>query len=207
MRDIFSDLYDKVLSFFTTSNPDETKALAKNRLKSVLAQDRVGFSERAMQMLKDDMLETIAKYLEINVDSFDLSIGADNDMTVLNLSIPVIRPKTDEEIDEALAQEHNEKIEKTKEIVGEIEVLVKEKAAQLAQELNAEDVQDDSETEQIQQQNEEIEEENKEDKEDVEQQQSSNVEKNSNDPIEHNSKKSKKNKKKQEETQTSELAN
>ena len=206
MRDIFSDLYDKVLSFFTTSNPDETKALAKNRLKSVLAQDRVGFSERAMQMLKDDMLETIAKYLEINVESFDLSIGADNDMTVLNLSIPVIRPKTDEEIDEALAQEHNEKIEKTKEIVGEIEVLVKEKAAQLAQELNAEDVQDDSETEQIQQQD-ETEEENKEDKEDVEQQQNSNVEKNSNDPIEHSSKKSKKNKKKQEETQTSELAN
>ena len=206
MRDIFSDLYDKVLSFFTTSNPNETKALAKNRLKSVLAQDRVGFSERAMQMLKDDMLETIAKYLEINVESFDLSIGADNDMTVLNLSIPVIRPKTDEEIDEALAQEHNEKIEKTKEIVGEIEVLVKEKAAQLAQELNAEDVQDDSETEQIQQQD-ETEEENEEDKEDVEQQQNSNVEKNSNDPIEHSSKKSKKNKKKQEETQTSELAN
>ena len=205
MRDIFSDLYDKVLSFFTTSNPNETKALAKNRLKSVLAQDRVGFSERAMQMLKDDMLETIAKYLEINVESFDLSIGADNDMTVLNLSIPVIRPKTDEEIDEALAQEHNEKIEKTKEIVGEIEVLVKEKAAQLAQELNAEDVQD-FETEQIRQQD-ETEEENEEDKEDVEQQQNSNVEKNSNDPIEHSSKKSKKNKKKQEETQTSELAN
>ena len=154
MRDIFSDLYDKVLSFFTTSTPDETKALAKNRLKSVLAQDRVGFSERAMQMLKDDMLETIAKYLEINADSFDLSIGAQDNMTILNLSIPVIRPKTDEEIDEALAKEHNEKIEKTKEIVGEIEVLVKEKAEQLAQEMNSEENPDETNVEQEQNQDE-----------------------------------------------------
>ena len=73
MKDIFSDLYDKVLSFFTTQNQDDTKVVAKNRLKTVLKQDRVGFSERAMQMLKDDMIESISKYLEIDVDSFDVS--------------------------------------------------------------------------------------------------------------------------------------
>lgn len=132
MKDIFSDLYDKVLSFFTTQNADETKMVAKSRLRTVLMQDRVGFSERAMQMLKDDMIESISRYLEIDVDSFDLSIDATENATILNLSIPVLRPKTDEEIDEALSIQEKAKIEKTEEIVGELKELVKEKAQELA---------------------------------------------------------------------------
>ena len=136
MKDIFSDIYDKVLSFFTTQNADETKAVAKSRLRTVLMQDRVGFSERAMQMLKDDMIESISRYLEIDVDSFDLSIDATENATVLNLSIPVLRPKTDEEIDEALSIQEKVKIEKTEEIVGELKELVKEKAQELAGQMS-----------------------------------------------------------------------
>ena len=134
MKDIFSDLYDKVLSFFTTQS-DDTKLVAKSRLKTVLMQDRVGFSERAMQMLKDDMIDSISKYLEIDVDSFDLSIDATENATILNLSIPVLRPKTDEEIDEALSIQEKAKIEKTEEIVGELKELVKEKAQELADQM------------------------------------------------------------------------
>jgi len=138
MKDIFSDLYDKVLSFFTTQNADETKMVAKSRLRTVLMQDRVGFSERAMQMLKDDMIESISRYLEIDVDSFDLSIDATENATILNLSIPVLRPKTDEEIDEALSIQEKAKIEKTEEIVGELKELVKEKAQELAGQMTEE---------------------------------------------------------------------
>lgn len=135
MKDIFSDLYDRVLSFFTNAQQDETKLVAKNRLRTVLMQDRVGFSERAMQLLKDDMIESISRYLEIDIDSFDLSIDAKENATILNLSIPVLRPKTDEEIDEALAIQEKVKIEKTHEIVGELEELVKEKVQELANQV------------------------------------------------------------------------
>ena len=139
MKDIFSDLYDRVLSFFNTQNSDDTKIVAKSRLRSVLMQDRVGFSERAMQMLKDDLIDSISKYLEIEVDSFDLSIDATENATILNLSIPVLRPKTDEEIDEALSIQEKVKIEKTEEIVGELKELVKEKAQELAEQLSDDD--------------------------------------------------------------------
>ena len=138
MKDIFSDLYDRVLSFFTTQSSDDTKVMAKSRLRTVLMQDRVGFSERAMQMLKDDLIESISRYLEIEEDSFDLSIDATESATILNLSIPVLRTKTDEEIDEALNAQEKEKIEKTQEIVGELQELVKEKAQELAEQLNEE---------------------------------------------------------------------
>ena len=146
MKDIFSDIYDRVLSFFNSQN-DDTKQVAKSRLKTVLMQDRVGFSERAMQMLKDDMIDSISKYLEIDVDSFDLSIDASENATILNLSIPVLRPKTDEEIDEALAIVKNANIEKTNEIVGELQELVKEKAQALAQAKIEEDKENKEESE------------------------------------------------------------
>ena len=135
MKDIFSDIYDRVLSFFTSQN-EESKVTAKSRLKTVLMQDRVGFSERAMQMLKDDLIDSISRYLEIDVDSFDLSIDASESATILNLSIPVLRPKTDEEIDEALSLQEQVKIEKTEEIVDELKELVKEKAQKLAEQMS-----------------------------------------------------------------------
>ncbi len=145
MKDIFSDIYDRVLSFFTSQN-EESKITAKSRLKTVLMQDRVGFSERAMQMLKDDMIDSISRYLEIDVDSFDLSIDATESATILNLSIPVLRPKTDEEIDEALSLQEQVKIEKTEEIVDELKELVKEKAQKLAEQMS-EDGKDSEEEE------------------------------------------------------------
>ena len=165
MKDIFSDLYDRVLSFFTSQSADDTKLVAKSRLKTVLMQDRVGFSERAMQMLKDDLLNSISKYLEIEEESFDLSIDATESATVLNLSIPVIRTKTDEEIDEALSAQEKQKIEKTQEIVGELQELVKEKAQELAEQLNDEQSKDaDSEEteESLEEEKDDKEEDNKE---------------------------------------------
>lgn len=162
MKDIFSDLYDRVLSFFTTQNSDDTKVMAKSRLRTVLMQDRVGFSERAMQMLKDDLIESISKYLEIDEDSFDLSIDAKENATILNLSIPVLRTKTDEEIDEALNAQEKEKIEKTQEIVGEIQELVKEKVQELAEQLTEEKEEDEEESEETKEK-EEVEKEEKED--------------------------------------------
>ena len=161
MKDIFSDLYDRVLSFFTTQNSDDTKVMAKSRLRTVLMQDRVGFSERAMQMLKDDLIESISRYLEIDEDSFDLSIDAKENTTILNLSIPVLRTKTDEEIDEALNAQEKEKIEKTQEIVGELKELVKEKAQELAEQLT-----EDSETEKEVDENSEDKKEDDKEKED-----------------------------------------
>ncbi len=166
MRDIFSDLYNKVLSFFVNQTPhDETKALAMNRLKTVLMQDRVGFSERAMQMLKEELVATISKYMEIDEEKFDLEINAQDNCTILNLAIPVTRAKTDEEIDEAIKEQAIKTQAKAQEIVEELEELIKERAAVLAgvsEETQEEAAQDEEESEDLPQEDEQ--EENKEEK-------------------------------------------
>ncbi len=166
MRDIFSDLYNKVLSFFVSQGPhDETKGVAMNRLKTVLMQDRVGFSERAMQMLKEELVATISKYMEIDEEKFDLEINAAENSTVLNLAIPVTRAKTDEEIDEAIKEQAIKTQAKAQEIVEELEELIKERAAVLAgvseevrQEENEEEQQKDGQDNSAE--NEEIKDEN-----------------------------------------------
>ncbi len=126
MRDIFSDLYNKVLSFFVSQNVhDEKKSVAKSRLRTVLMQDRVGFSERAMQMLKEELVSTISKYMEIDEERFDLEINALDDATTLNLAIPVLRAKTDDEIDEAVKEQAIKTQAKAQEIVEELEELIR----------------------------------------------------------------------------------
>lgn len=140
MKDIFADLYNKVLSFFTsqTAEEEQTKGVAISRLKTILSQDRVGFSERALQMMKDEMVSCISKYMEIDEESFELQIDAVEDKTVLNLSIPVIRPKTDEEIDEAIKKQAEKTQVKAEEIVLELEEIIEERAQALAEEISKE---------------------------------------------------------------------
>lgn len=133
MKDIFHDLYNKVLSFFTsTEEADPTKGVAINRLKTVLLQDRAGFSERAIQMMKEELVSVVSKYMEIDDENFQLQIDALENKTILNLSIPVTRPKTDDEIDETIKEQSLKNQKKAEEIVKELEGLIKEKAMALA---------------------------------------------------------------------------
>ena len=134
MRDLFQELYNKVLSLFNSSKEEinPTKSLAVNRLKTVLMQDRVGFSERAIQMLKEELITTVSKYMEIDTENFELQIDAmDNSKTVLNLTIPVLRPKTDDEIDANIKEQQLKTQRKAQEIVKELEGLIKERTQAL----------------------------------------------------------------------------
>lgn len=146
VRDIFADLYSKVLSFFQPQQEDHdpTKGIAVDRLKNILAQDRVGFSERAVVLMKEEMIVCISKYMEIDADNFELQVEAVDNKTVLNLSIPVIRSKSDEEIDEIEKQLAEKSHGKAQEIVQELEEIIEERAQALADEL-VEEVSNDDE--------------------------------------------------------------
>ncbi|MBE7705728.1 MAG: cell division topological specificity factor MinE [Cyanobacteria bacterium SIG30] len=180
-ENIFADLYNKVISFFvTTEEPTEqTKLAAKSRLKSVLMQDRAGFSESSIQMLKDDMLKCIAKYMEIEEESFDLQISPDDDKTVLELSIPVLRAKTDEEITEALKQEEAQAQEKAKEIVEQLKDIVEEKVQELTLENDENEVSEDEESEK----EEVIEEETSEEAEEIQAEENSSDDENNSEAV------------------------
>ena len=140
MRDnIFTELYNKVMSLFAQQTTiDPNKGVAVNRLKTILMQDRAGFSERSLQMMKEEMLECIAKYMDIDEENFDLRLDAGDNTTILNLSIPVVRAHTDEEVDEIIKKKEEDTQQRAIKMVLELEDLIEEKAKAMSEKAQEE---------------------------------------------------------------------
>lgn len=113
MKDIFSELYNKVLGFFRqTERKEETetaKDVACNRLKVVLMQDRTNLSPELMNRMRKELVELLSKYVEMDKEALELGFEQEGTQMALMLSIPVVRAKDEAEIEEILAKEDAEK--------------------------------------------------------------------------------------------------
>lgn len=110
MKDIFTDLYNRVVEFFTKSEEkEETKDVARNRLKLVLMQDRTNLNPRLLERLRGEMIDLLSKYVVMDKDLLELNFTPEDDQLALMLSIPVIRAKDEEEIEDAIKAEDAEK--------------------------------------------------------------------------------------------------
>ena len=111
---ILQNLYNKVLGFFRQTEQEETEAskdTACNRLRVVLMQDRTNLTPELMERMRKEMVELLSKYVEMDKEALELNLEQDGDQVALMLSIPVIRAKDEEEIEEALATEDAKKAE------------------------------------------------------------------------------------------------
>ena len=102
-ENIFSNFYNKVLSFFQKDKNDSdssSKDTATNRLKLVLMQDRSNLDGATMQKMREQLITVISRYIEIDQEALDLNLESDGDEIALMLNIPVIRARTREEIEE-----------------------------------------------------------------------------------------------------------
>ena len=120
---LFTDIYNTVAKFFRQSDEpvigDASKAVAANRLKLVLMQDRTNLTPRVLEQMRGEMIDLLSKYLEMDKDMLELNFEQEGDQVALMLSIPVIRAKDEDEIEAALAEE-NESEEESEESDEEI---------------------------------------------------------------------------------------
>ena len=69
--------------------------IAKKRLQFVLIADRVGCTTEILEMIKDDMIKAISKYMEIDTSGLEIKITQLEDreksekLPVLYVSMPV----------------------------------------------------------------------------------------------------------------------
>jgi len=117
---LFTDIYNTVAKFFRQSDEpvagDASKAVATNRLKLVLMQDRTNLTPKVLEQMRGELVDLLSKYLEMDKDLLELNFEQEGDQVALMLSIPVIRAKDEEEIEEALkakAEETSEENEET----------------------------------------------------------------------------------------------
>ncbi len=106
MKDILTDLYNKVINFFQAEKieSENTKETAKSRLRLVLMQDRSNLEPETMAQLREELIEVISKYIVIDKEALGLNLDGDGESMALMLNIPVVRAKKPEEIREALEE-------------------------------------------------------------------------------------------------------
>ena len=123
---LFTDIYNTVAKFFRQQDEavigEESKSVATNRLKLVLMQDRTNLTPRVLEQMRGELVDLLSKYLEMDKDLLELNFEQEGDQVALMLSIPVIRAKDEEEIEEALnaiassdADENDEETEENSE--------------------------------------------------------------------------------------------
>ena len=64
----------KFLERFKKSEKEESKSTAKERLHLVLAQDRANISADFLEMMKQEILEVIKKYIDIDEKAIDVRL-------------------------------------------------------------------------------------------------------------------------------------
>ena len=135
MRDnIFTELYNKLLGFFRQAEEEESaKDVACNRLRVVLMQDRTNLTPQILERMRGELVELLSKYLEMDKEALELNLEQEGDQMALMLSIPVIRAKDEEEIEQALAEEAK-KAEESEEETDEVSEEVTEEAEDVEEE-------------------------------------------------------------------------
>ena len=73
---------------FPTSSPKSSQSLAKSRLKLVLASDRSDLDSKTVESIRREMIEVVAKYVDLDIGSAVLDIDIDQTMTVLTANLP-----------------------------------------------------------------------------------------------------------------------
>jgi cell division topological specificity factor len=69
--------------------------VAEERLKLILVQDRSLLSPQQFEQMKEDIIDILSKYFEINKSEINLSIDRTDRKTILEAIVPVISVKRD----------------------------------------------------------------------------------------------------------------
>lgn len=107
MKDIFTDFYNTILGFFrqTEKKEENAKDVACNRLRVVLMQDRTNLTPELLQRMRQELIDLLSKYVEMDKDALELNFDQEGGQMALMLSIPVLRAKDEAEIDAEEADE------------------------------------------------------------------------------------------------------
>ena len=139
------DMFENILNFFKKLGKNEnketsgSKTKAKERLHLVLMQDRANVSADFLEMMKQEIIDVIKKYIEVEENEIDVRLTNEvkEDGTTgapsLYANIPIVNIRNDmkKEVQEEKKEEakKQEKSEEPKEVKEEIKVEEKEETS------------------------------------------------------------------------------
>ncbi len=100
MKTLFTDLYNKILELFQIEKSDNSSECASNRLQVILMHDRTKLDPLIMNKMREELIEVFSKYVVINKDELEIGLKNEGNAAALMLNIPIVRAKTEEELEE-----------------------------------------------------------------------------------------------------------
>jgi len=88
---MMGSLISKIQSVLGEGRRGHSKDDAKQRLKLLLIHDQVDLSPAQMQAMKSDLLDVIAKYIEIDREAMDIRLSKEDGQVALISTMPVRR--------------------------------------------------------------------------------------------------------------------
>lgn len=116
-------MFESIVKFFkrlvkAESHKDNSKNAAKERLHLVLMQDRANMSADFLDMMKQEIIEVIKKYIDVDENAIDVKLtnqtneDGTNGAPALYANIPIISIKSKAEVEKENQEETSAKQEK-----------------------------------------------------------------------------------------------
>ena len=112
---------------FPWNNNANSRNYAKSRLKLIIAHDRASINPDMMQAMREEILDVVARYVEVDREEMEFSLSNDQRMTSLTANLPIRQIKRIGDLQEQVQEKKSLDSPKTEPVEADQEANAKSK--------------------------------------------------------------------------------